>query len=215
MRRRLAVRLALPLLALAALPAAADQPPYAAGPWDPATEAAAEAAVARLGPHRALDIRPSVLQIQGLTGGVSGASQGIVATVQEVHQAMQALGATESAVEVKVDLPADVLFDFDKSDVRPDAAQALGRLATVIRGYPNGRVDVEGHTDAKGSADYNQKLSERRAESVKRWLVEREGIAADRLTTRGAGASRPVADNATDAGRQKNRRVEVVIQKAH
>jgi len=211
----LASRLAVALLALAALPAIADEPPYAAGPWDPATEAAAEAAVARLGPHRVLDIRPSVLQIQGLTVGVGGASQGIVATVQEVHQAMQALGATESAVEVKVDLPADVLFDFDKADVRQDAAQALGHLATVIRGYPNGRVDIEGHTDAKGSAAYNQKLSERRAESVKRWLVEREGIAADRLTIRGAGASRPVADNTTDAGRQKNRRVEGVIQKPH
>jgi outer membrane protein OmpA-like peptidoglycan-associated protein len=211
----IASRFAIALLALAALPAFAEEPPYAAGPWDPATEAAAEAAAARLGPHRALDIRPSTLQIQGLSVGIGGASQGIVATVQEVHQAMQALGATESAVEVKVDLPADVLFDFDKADVRTDAAQALGRLATVIRGYPNGRVDIEGHTDAKGSAAYNQKLSEHRAESVKRWLVEREGIPADRLTTRGAGASRPVADNSTDAGRQKNRRVEVVIQKAH
>jgi outer membrane protein OmpA-like peptidoglycan-associated protein len=211
----MASQFAIALLALAALPAFADEPPYAAGPWDPATEAAAEAAAARLGPQRTLAIQSSVLQIQGLSVGVGGASQGIVATVQEVHQAMQALGATQSAVEVKVELPADVLFDFDKADVRPDAAQALGHLATVIRGYPKGRVDIEGHTDAKGNAAYNQKLSERRAESVKRWLVEREGIAADRLTTRGAGASRPVADNSTDAGRQKNRRVEVVIQKAY
>jgi len=207
-------RLAAALLVLAALPAFAGEPPYAAGPWDPATEAAAEAAVARLGAQRALGIQPQVLQIQGLVSGISGTHQGIVATVQEVHKAMQALGATESAVEVKVDLPADVLFDFDKADVRPDAAQALSHLATVIRGYPSGRVDIEGHTDAKGNAAYNQKLSERRAESVKRWLVEREGIAADRLATRGAGASRPVADNSTDAGRQKNRRVEVVIQKS-
>src|SRR4051794_20930328 len=207
-------RFAIALLALAALPALAGEPPYAAGPWDPATEAAAEAAAARLGPQRTLAIQPSVLQIQGLSMGIGGASQGIVATVQEVHQAMQALGATESALEVKVELPADVLFDFDKADVRSDGAQALGHLATVIRGYPNGRVDIEGHTDAKGSAAYNQKLSERRAESVKRWLVEREGIPADRLTTHGAGASRRVADNAPDAGGQKNRRVEVVIQKS-
>ena len=164
--------------------------------------------------HRAVGV-----QIQGLTSGIGGgsqgiggASQGIVATVQEVHQAMQALGATESALEVKVDLPADVLFNFDKADVRSDAAAALGRLATVIRGYPGGRVEIEGHTDSKGNAAYNQKLSKRRTEAVKRWLAEREGIAADRLGTRGAGASRPVADNSTDAGRQKNRRVEVVIQ---
>lgn len=199
-------RLAGTLLVLMTVPARAADPPYS-GPWEPATEAAAEAAVARMGGARALEIRPVVLQIQGLTGG-------IVATVQEVRQAMQALGAQETDLEVKVDLPADVLFDFDKADVRPDAAAALGRLATVIRAYPTGRVEIEGHTDSKGDDAYNQRLSERRAESVKRWLVEREGIAADRLATRGAGESRPMADNATDAGRQKNRRVEVVIQKS-
>jgi len=206
-------RLAGALLVLACAPALAAEPPYA-GPWDPATEAAAEAAVARMGAVRALEIRPQVLKIVGLAVGISGSGSGIVATVQEVHQAMQALGATESALEVKVELPADVLFDFDKAEVRPDAAQALGRLATVIRGYPTGRVAIEGHTDAKGNDAYNQKLSERRAESVKSWLVEREKIAADRITTRGAGKSRPVADNSTEAGRQKNRRVEVVIQKS-
>ncbi len=206
-------RLAGALLVLACAPALAAEPPYA-GPWDPATEAAAEAAVVRMGAVRALEIRPQVLKIVGLAVGISSGGSGIVATVQEVHQAMQALGATESALEVKVELPADVLFDFDKADVRPDAAQALGRLATVIRGYPTGRVAIEGHTDAKGNDAYNQKLSERRAESVKSWLVEREKIAADRITTRGAGKSRPVADNSTEAGRQKNRRVEVVIQKS-
>ncbi|MEA2604109.1 MAG: OmpA-OmpF porin, family [Acidobacteriota bacterium] len=211
LRHRLAGWLAIAVLATA--PALADEPTYA-GPWDPATEAAAEAAVARMGAARSLAIVPEVLRISGLEVGVAGAGSGIVATVQEVHQAMQALGATESAIEVKVDLPADVLFDFDKADVRADAADALGRLATVIRGYPTGRVNIEGHTDSKGDDAYNQRLSERRAASVKRWLVERDGIAADRLTTRGAGESRPVADNSTEAGRQKNRRVEVVIQKS-
>jgi len=209
----LRARLAGALLVLARAPALAAEPP-SPGPWDPATEAAAEAAVARLGSVRSLEIRSEVLQIVGLAVGISGGGSGIVATVQEVRQAMQALGATESALEVKVELPADVLFDFDKSDVRSDAAQALARLATVIRGYPTGRVEIVGYTDAKGNDAYNQKLSERRAESVKRWLVERERIDTDRLATHGAGKSRPVADNATEAGRQKNRRVEVVIQKS-
>ncbi|HEX6899813.1 MAG TPA: OmpA family protein [Thermoanaerobaculia bacterium] len=205
-------RLAAILLVLAPLPAGA-QPPYA-GPWDPATEAAAEAAVARMGGSRSLAIRPVVLRIVGLEGGISGAGQRIVATVQEVRQAMKELGAQETALEVKVDLPADVLFDFDSADVRPDAAQALARLATVIRAYPTGQVRIEGHTDNKGNDTYNQRLSERRAASVKNWLTEREAIPADRLATGGAGESRPAADNATDAGRQKNRRVEVVIQKS-
>jgi outer membrane protein OmpA-like peptidoglycan-associated protein len=205
-------RLAGVLMLLASVPALAAEPPYA-GPWDPATEAAAEAAVARLGAVRSLEIRSAVLQITGLAVGIAGGGSGIVATVQEVRQAMQDLGATESALEVRVELPADVLFDFDQASLRPDATQALGRLATVIRGYPTGRVEIEGHTDSKGNEAYNQKLSERRAEAVKRWLVEREKIAAERLTTHGAGKSRPVADNSNDAGRQKNRRVEVVIQK--
>jgi outer membrane protein OmpA-like peptidoglycan-associated protein len=205
-------RLAAVLLVLASLPADA-QTPYA-GPWDPATEAAAEAAVARMGTNRSLALRRVVLQIAGLESGIAGTGRGIVATVQEVRQAMKDLGAQETALEVKVDLPADVLFDFDSADVRPDAAQALAQLATVIRAYPAGRVQIEGHTDAKGNDAYNQRLSERRAASVKSWLTEREAIPADQLTTRGAGESRPVADNATDAGRQRNRRVEVVIQKS-
>lgn len=200
------------LLGLVAVAAPAAEAPFA-GPWDPAVEAVAEAAVARLGAKRALDVRPVVLQILGMEGGIAGSGSGIVATVQEVRQAMQALGAQESALEVKVDLPADVLFDFDKADIRSDAAAALGQLATLIRGYPSGRVEIEGHTDSKGDDAYNQRLSERRAESVKRWLVDREGIAAEGFSTRGAGESQPVADNASDAGRQRNRRVEVVIQK--
>ena len=207
------VRILMPaaLVALAS-PALAAEVPYADA-WDPATEAAAEAAVARLGVKRALDLVPSVLTISGLEVGVTGQGSGIVATVQQVRQAMQSLGAQETNLEVRVALPADVLFDFDKSDIRADAASALAQLATVIRAYPAGRVDLEGHTDSKGDDAHNQRLSLRRAESVKRWLVEREGIAADRFTTRGAGESRPVASNDTDEGRQKNRRVEVVIHK--
>ncbi|HEV3459695.1 MAG TPA: OmpA family protein [Thermoanaerobaculia bacterium] len=209
---RLGAALLLPLL-LGSAPLRAGERPAYPDPWDAATQAAAEAAVARLGTHRALDVERHVLAIQGSEQGIAGARGGITATVQELHQAMQALGATESALEVTVSLPADVLFDFDKAEIRPDAAAALARLATVIRAYPAGRAEIQGHTDAKGNAAYNRALSERRAEAVKRWLVEREKIAADHLATRGFGKSRPVADNGTEAGRQKNRRVEVVVQK--
>jgi len=203
------------LVLLGSAPLRAGEQPAYPGPWEPATQAAAEAAVARLGTHRALDVERHVLEIQRSEQGVAGARAGITATVQELHQAMQALGARESALEVTVSLPADVLFDFDKAEIRPDAAAALARLATVIRAYPAGRAEIQGHTDAKGNAAYNQLLSERRAEAVKRWLVEREKVAADHLATRGFGKSRPVADNGTEAGRQKNRRVEVVVQKGH
>jgi outer membrane protein OmpA-like peptidoglycan-associated protein len=194
------------VLVLAAAVVTAAEAPYAAGPWDPATEAAAEAAVARLGARRAIDVKATIVQIAGLTSGVT-------ASVQQVKQAMQDLGAKETDLEVHVELPADVLFDFDKADIRPDAASALGNVATIIRAYPRGSAALEGHTDAKGDDAYNQRLSERRAESVGRWLAERERIDAAKLTARGWGERRPVAGNDTDSGRQKNRRVEVVIRK--
>jgi len=201
--RRAAVGAAL---ALSAAVATAADAPYAAGPWDPAAEAAAEAAVARLGGGRAIDVKATIVRIVGLTSGVT-------ASVQQVRQAMQDLGATETDLEVHVELPADVLFDFDKADIRADAASALAGVATIIRAYPSGSATLEGHTDAKGDDAYNQRLSEQRAQSVGRWLAERERIDAAKLTARGWGERKPVASNDTDAGRQKNRRVEVVIRK--
>src|SRR4051812_39317169 len=138
-------------------------------PWAPDTEAAAEAAVARLGPNRAIGIVPTVLNIVGLQ------ALGVTGNVQGLQQAMRDLGAQETNLEIKVDLPADVLFDFDKSDIRADAAKALAQLATIIRAQPKGHTRIEGYTDSKGDDAYNQKLSERRADSVRKWLVEKEG----------------------------------------
>lgn len=191
---------------------AAAQAPYADA-WDPAAVAVAEAAVARLGAKAFLEIRATVVDIKGMATGIGGGTSGIVATVQQVRQAMQDLGATETAIEVRVDLPADVLFDFDKATIRPDAAQALGKLATVIRGFPSSQVLLEGHTDSVGNDAYNQSLSERRADAVKTWLVGKEALEAARFRTQGFGESKPVASNDTDQGRQKNRRVVAVIHK--
>jgi outer membrane protein OmpA-like peptidoglycan-associated protein len=204
--------LAALILWTAASWAAAAQAPYADA-WDPAAVAAAEAAVARLGARTFLEIRATVVDIKGMATGIGGGTSGIVATVQQVRQAMQDLGATETAIEVRVDLPADVLFDFDKASIRPDAAQALGKLATVIRGFPSAQVLLEGHTDSVGNDAYNQSLSERRADAVKTWLVGKEALEAARFRTQGFGESKPVASNDTDQGRQKNRRVVAVIHK--
>lgn len=176
-------------------------------PWAPDTEAAAEAAVARLGAGRALTIVPQILSIVGLE------ATGLVANVQGLQQAMRDLGAQETALEIRIDLPADVLFDFDKAGIRADAAKALSQLATIIRAQPKGRARLEGHTDSKGDDAYNQKLSERRAESVRKWLVEKEGIDGARLTTKGWGETKPVAPNDTDANRQKNRRLQAIVEK--
>lgn len=102
----------------------------------------------------------------------------------------------------------DVLFDFDRATIRPDAAPILEPLLEMLQADPGMRIDIEGHTDWIGSDAYNQGLSQRRAEAVVNWLVSR-GIARERISAAGRGESEPVASNATAAGRQLNRRVEV------
>lgn len=203
----------LAMLAGSLLASAAARGEDPRGPWDPATEAAAEAAVARLGAKRALQVLGPQLRILGLEAGIGGGGTGIVASVQELAAAKRQLGAEETALEVRVELPADVLFDFDRADIRADAADALAKLATIIAAYPQGRVELSGHTDSQGGDAYNMGLSQRRAAAVARWLVSRHGIDASRLQTRGEGETRPVADNGSEQGRQRNRRVEALIHK--
>ena len=129
------------------------------------------------------------------------------------------LQVKETQTEIRIELAADVLFDFDKADIRPDAENALKQAAGIVREKAKRGVRVEGHTDAKGSAEYNQKLSERRANSVKNWLVQKEGLRNVRFSTAGFGAKNPVAPNTKPdgsddpEGRQKNRRVEIIIVK--
>jgi len=100
-----------------------------------------------------------------------------------------------------------VEFDFDKSDVKPKYHDDIARVAAYMNKHPKTKVTIEGHTDIVGGKAYNQKLSERRAESAKKYMVEKFGIDASRIATIGYGKSRPIADNKTEEGRQKNRRV--------
>ncbi|MBV8913376.1 MAG: OmpA family protein [Acetobacteraceae bacterium] len=126
---------------------------------------------------------------------------------------------TETAETVEVDLPADVLFDFDKADIRADARPVLHEVADLIRARARGGVTIQGHTDGIGTEAYNQRLSERRANAVKSWLVTNEGLPAARLTAIGFGARQPVAPNRhpdgsdDPAARQRNRRVTLIIRK--
>lgn len=138
--------------------------------------------------------------------------------VSDVESALQDLGAKTVGNEIRVNLPADVLFDFDKATIRPDAAVALTKLLTIVKAQKsNGTIRIEGHTDAIGSEIYNQRLSERRAIAVKTWLVN-QGIATTRLQAKGFGELIPVSTNTkpdgsdNPSGRQKNRRVQVAIE---
>ena len=104
----------------------------------------------------------------------------------------------------------DVLFTTGRADLKPGAAGNLNKLVAFLNKYPDRSVTIQGYTDSVGSEDYNQRLSERRADSVKSYLAE-QGISSMRLSARGKGRSDPVADNESAAGRQQNRRVEVII----
>lgn len=104
-----------------------------------------------------------------------------------------------------------VNFDFNKASLRKDSSPALEKAASTLKGL-NLKIEVQGHTDNVGQEAYNDKLSTQRAESVRAWLVA-HGVAADRLTSKGYGQRQPVADNDSDAGRAKNRRVELSCAK--
>jgi outer membrane protein OmpA-like peptidoglycan-associated protein len=124
----------------------------------------------------------------------------------------------ESETDIKINLLGDVLFDFDKATIRPEAEPTLTQIAKFIQSRGKAKVLIEGHTDAKGSESYNAKLSDRRAASVKTWFGK-HGVDARSIETHGRGAAKPVAPNKKPDGsddpdgRQKNRRVEITIKK--
>ena len=105
---------------------------------------------------------------------------------------------------------SDVLFDTAQATLKPGAREKLARVSGILVAHPDLKLEIEGHTDSVGSDAYNQALSERRAESVRAYLVSQR-ISPQNITTVGFGESRPVATNATAAGRQQNRRVELVV----
>jgi len=105
----------------------------------------------------------------------------------------------------------DVLFDFDKIDIKPNGRRILDRLVKFLNENRDKRIDLEGHTDWIGTEKYNQGLSERRAASVRNYLIKM-GVSSSRITTRGFGEARHIANNQTSEGRAKNRRVEVKIR---
>lgn len=152
-----------------------------------------------------------------LIGGIAGAAVGgAVGNYMDRQAAEMKRKLPDAAVERQGDklyvaLPSGILFDVDKADVRPAGKESIGKAAEVLVKYPDTYVTVEGHTDSTGSADHNQRLSERRSASVRDLLV-RDGVPASRVTARGYGATEPVADNSTPEGRQSNRRVQLEIR---
>jgi outer membrane protein OmpA-like peptidoglycan-associated protein len=153
------------------------------------------------------------------SGGASDGGIGVAGQSMALEGVLKDLNAEVTPQEIKINLAADVLFDFDKADLKPEADPQLEKVVTVLRAYPTSQVEIDGHTDGKGSANYNQELSERRAATVAKWLAAHSGPSSASLHTIGFGATRPIAPNTKQdgsdnpEGRAKNRRVEIVVRK--
>jgi outer membrane protein OmpA-like peptidoglycan-associated protein len=150
--------------------------------------------------------------------GIGAAAGGYVGyrmdqQIRELDEATEGTGVdvteTPDGTGILVNLP-DVTFPVDSSTISPQMREVLDDVAASMVQYPNSLIDVMGHTDSTGSAQYNLDLSQRRAESVANFLVSR-GVARARIETIGYGEDYPIADNTTEAGRAQNRRVEIRI----
>ena len=159
------------------------------------------------------------------TGGVAGASSaasgggqptgGSMASGTGTAGAIPALDASKLerslASEGRVEIP-DIYFSFNSAEIREESATRLDEVADILRRHPDWKIKIEGHTDSLAADDYNVKLSQSRAASVMKALVARS-IAASRLRTEGLGETRPRASNDSLAGRARNRRVELVLDR--
>lgn len=150
-----------------------------------------------------------------VAGGLTGGAIGKYMDRQESAMRQEMANVEGTSVQRNMDALAvtfksDVLFPYDSYSLKAGSNDELDRVAKVLNQYPQTNIIVAGYTDSKGADDYNKMLSERRAESVKNALTGM-GVNQSRITTIGYGKSKPIADNSTEAGRLKNRRVEIVI----
>jgi len=192
-----------------------------------AKQKAAESAVTRAGAER------SEIRLEARTAEASKAQQSAEAAQRQAEASQQeatmsqqqARDAEMRASELETQLEelnakkterglvitlGDVLFDTNKAQLKSGGSRSLQKLADFLKQYPQRKARIEGYTDSTGGADYNQALSERRANAVRTSLVDM-GISNDRISTHGYGKDSPVATNDTASGRQLNRRVEIIL----
>ena len=175
--------------------------------------AAAGAVVGLLTGGDAAAHRKNALIAAGV-GALAGGAIGNYMDRQEANLRHDLAGTgvsvTRMGDNITLNMPGNITFKSDSAELDPSFFKVLNSVNVVVKKYNKTVVEVAGHTDSTGAADYNQKLSERRANSVAQYL-ESQGLANNRVVTVGAGETRPVADNATPAGRQANRRVELTL----
>jgi len=146
-----------------------------------------------------------------LAGGAVGAYMDHQAKKLREELAGTGVSVTKDGNYIILNMPGNVTFGSDKSEVQASFYPVLNSVAKVLNEFEKTVVHVTGHTDSTGAYEYNMKLSQQRADSVKGYLAA-QGVVPGRLVSRGYGPDRPVGDNATPEGRQQNRRVEIVLE---
>ncbi|HEY0958491.1 MAG TPA: OmpA family protein [Novosphingobium sp.] len=149
-------------------------------------------------------------------GGIAGGAIGYTMDkqIKQLRESTAGTGVdvteTDNGQAILVNLPEGVTFDVASYSLKPEFRATLTQIAQSMNQYPNSLIDVYGHTDSTGSDAYNQTLSENRARTVANYLTM-QGVAASRIRSQGMGETMPIADNATEEGRRRNRRVEIKI----
>jgi outer membrane protein OmpA-like peptidoglycan-associated protein len=147
-------------------------------------------------------------------GAIAGGAIGNYMDRQEAELRRQTAGTGVDVIrqgdELLLRMPSGITFAFNRYDIQPQFQATLNEVAQTLNAYPSTMIDVLGHTDSIGSDAYNQTLSEQRARAVANYLIAR-GVNRARIATRGYGETMPIADNATEAGRAANRRVEIKV----
>ncbi len=145
-------------------------------------------------------------------GGTAGALIGnyMDKQAEELRKDLEGAKIERVGEGIKITFDSGILFDFNSYALRSNVKENLINLSRVLNKYEDTEILIEGHTDNKGTDEYNQKLSEERASSVSQFLISKN-VKSARITTKGYGESQPIADNDTEAGRQANRRVEIAI----
>ncbi|KGM57313.1 cell envelope biogenesis protein OmpA [Lysobacter arseniciresistens ZS79] len=198
-----------------------QQDPYGQGP-DPSNDrtkrgaiigAAVGAVAGLLSGDDATERRQRALVgagVGGLAGGAIGNYQDRQERALRERMAGTGVDVVRQGDNITLNMPDNITFGFDSSALQPQFYPVLDDVAATLREYNQTIVEVAGHTDSKGTDAYNQELSVRRADSVGDYLMSK-GLMRDRFIITGAGESRPIASNDTDAGRAKNRRVEITL----
>ena len=183
-------------------------------PDDPNAITASESAVSALGPQRGAivikssqhDIIAKSIDLVGLSHVIAGSGLSLKADIRGAEKVLRDLGAKKSDIGYELSLSGDVLFDFNKWNIKPEAEATLLKLADAIKKLGDKQIAIEGHTDSVGSDSYNLDLSEKRAQSVRTWLIQKGGVTTGKISARGLGESKPIAPNTLPDGRRQPRR---------